>query len=97
MQRPKRKEDEEDLIRFQNQFMQQGIEPSAKVQRVARDATISKSSDKARDIVSLHDNGMLYKRLFITKKIPALTILKGSFVFSYTVTKCCLFVGNQFH
>ncbi|XP_065056434.1 RNA polymerase II-associated protein 1-like isoform X1 [Rhopilema esculentum] len=58
MQRPKRKEDEEDLIRFQNQFLQQGIEPSAKVQRVARDAsaTISKSSDKTRDIVSLHEN-----------------------------------------
>ena len=52
MQRPKRKENEDDLLRFQEQFLRQGADPSAKVQRVRRDVT-----ESARDIVKLDETG----------------------------------------
>lgn len=38
MQRPKRKENEDDLLKFQNEFLNKQTSPSAKVQRVAKDA-----------------------------------------------------------
>ena len=36
MQRPKRKENEDDLLRFQEEFLKQRATPSAKVQRVKK-------------------------------------------------------------
>ena len=57
MQRPKRKENEDDLLRFQEQFLRQGADPSAKVQRVSRDVT-----ESTRDIVKLDETGKLLLR-----------------------------------
>ena len=65
MQRPKRKENEDDLLRFQEQFLRQGADPSAKVQRVSRDVT-----ESTRDIVKLDETGSEYSFAFAGPRLP---------------------------